>query len=133
MKRLLFGLLLPFGLLGAALPEDGPSVGTSTAAVFWPCNSKRQDAFDSKGQINRYTNPLPGGGWSEAAALAAAAENHHGDIRCQTCPDSGPGCVKVIQWSNDCVFYVSGGSPATPEFTYTVDNFKVWGFCTTCL
>lgn len=127
MKPLLFGLLLPLGLLSAATAQS-----LLPPTVFWPCNSTVQDVFDSNGESNRYTNDLPGAGWNDSSALAAAAANHHENIRCQNeCAPSG--CVKVVQWTSDSVTYVGGpGGASGSEFTYVIKNFKVTGFCTNC-
>ena len=100
--------------------------------AFWPCNNKTQRIFDSNGQTNTYVNDLDGGAWNETSAQAKAAGGHHQYISCQnSCPQ--PGCVKIVQWTSDKVTYVDGpGGESGNEFTYTIKNFKIWGFCTGC-
>lgn len=129
MKQLLNASILAVcltQLVLPALPVQGP-------VVVWPCNGVVQVAHDSKGSSNRYTSDLLGGAWSEDCALSQAAATYHGNITCMNECLPPLGCYKSIDWTYDQVLYISGpGGASGNEFTYSIKNFKVTGYCLQC-
>lgn len=127
LSLLIVGLCLAIPTASSQTPPPGPKV------VYWPCNGVVQTAYDSLDTTVRYKLDLPGGAWNASTAAAAAAATHHTDIKCQN--DCAPpiGCIKNINYTYDMVHYISGpGGESGNEFTFTIDNLKVTGYCLQC-
>lgn len=121
-------------ILAVCLSQLGlPALSIQDPPVVWPCNDQVQVAYDSRGAENRFTADLPGGAWNTSSALAEAAAFFHGRITCRQDCLPPIGCFKSINWTCDGVKYVSGPEGASgDEFTFTIKNFKVTGFCYQC-
>jgi len=126
-------LVLFTGLVLTAVPGSSQTPPPGPKVLYWPCNGVVQTAYDSEGITVRYTLDLPGGAWNASTAASAAAATHHGNIKCQNDCLPPIGCIKSVNFTSDNVHYVSGpGGASGNEFTFTIKNLKVTGYCLQC-
>lgn len=118
-------------LLASFAPSSAGLAAPWASSVTWPCNGVTQTVHDSQGQTNKYYEKVPGGAWNENAAAAAAAENDHQNVSCDTECSPPDGCVKAVGWTYDSIAYINGPDEYG-SFIFTIKNFVVMGQCSPC-